>query len=58
MFNPGRISLQKRKAQHKGKRIQRKKHAKINAQIARLTAGLLMQSNSPIVVNTTSNIGN
>jgi hypothetical protein len=27
-LNPGRISPQKRKAQHKGKRIQRKKHAR------------------------------
>ncbi len=57
-LNPGRISLQKRKAQHRGRQIQRKKHAKIKAQIARLTAGLLIYSNSQILVNITSNVGN
>jgi hypothetical protein len=31
-LNPGRISLQKRKAQPRRKLIQRKKHAEINAQ--------------------------
>jgi hypothetical protein len=30
--NPGRISLQKRKAQHRRRLIQRKKHAEIKAQ--------------------------
>jgi hypothetical protein len=41
-LNPGRISLQKRKAQHREKLIQRKKHANIKAQRARLTAGLFI----------------
>jgi hypothetical protein len=38
-LNPGRISLQKRKAQHRKKRIQRKNYAKTKMQRARLTAG-------------------
>lgn len=57
-LNPERISLQKRKVQHRGRRIQRKKHAKIKAQRARLTAGLLIYSNSQILVDVTSNVGN
>jgi hypothetical protein len=40
-LNPGRISLQKRKAQHRRKRIQRKNYAKTKKQRARLTAGFL-----------------
>jgi hypothetical protein len=40
-LNPGRISLQKRKAQHRRKRIQRKNYAKTKMQRARLTAGFL-----------------
>jgi hypothetical protein len=35
--NPGRISLLKRKAQHRRKRIQRKKHGKVKTQRARFT---------------------
>ena len=38
-LNPERISLQKRKAQHRRKRIQRKNYAKTKMQRARLTAG-------------------
>ena len=37
-LNPRRISLLKRKAQHRRKRIQRKKHGKVKKQIARFTA--------------------
>ena len=37
-LNLRRISLLKRKAQHKGKRIQRKKHVRVKMQIARFTA--------------------
>jgi hypothetical protein len=40
-LNPGRISLQKRKAQLRRKRIQRKNYAKTKMQRARLTAGSL-----------------
>ena len=36
--NPGRISLLKRKAQHRRKRIQRKKHGKVKTQRALFTA--------------------
>jgi len=37
-LNLGRISLLKRKAQHRRKRIQRKKHGKVKTQRARFTA--------------------
>ncbi|OLY93487.1 hypothetical protein BUE76_17555 [Cnuella takakiae] len=37
-LNPGRISLLKRKAQHRRKRIQRKKHGKVKMHGARFTA--------------------
>ena len=37
-LNPGRISLLKRKAQHRRKLIQRKKHGKFKTQRARFTA--------------------
>ncbi len=37
-LNLGRISLLKRKAQHRRKRIQRKKHGKVKAPRARFTA--------------------
>ena len=37
-LNLGRISLLKRKAQHRRKRIQRKKHGKVKTQSARFTA--------------------
>jgi hypothetical protein len=41
-LNPGRISLLKRKAQHRKKRIQRKKHGKVsNAESPVHSAGLL-----------------
>jgi hypothetical protein len=36
-LNPGRISLLKRKAQHRRKRIQRKKHGKLKTHKARFT---------------------
>jgi hypothetical protein len=46
-LNPGRISLQKRKAQHRRKRIQRKNYAKTKMQRARLTAGFLFGRQVP-----------
>ncbi len=46
--NPGRISLLKRKAQHKRKRIQRRKHGKVKTQRARFTTpGFFLPRESP-----------
>lgn len=42
-LNPERINLQKRKVQHKRKRIQRKNYAKTKMQRARLTAGFIFR---------------
>jgi len=51
-LDPGKISLLKRRAQHRRKQIQREKHAEIKTQRApTFTVGALIYINSQIVVN-------
>jgi len=53
-LNPERISLQKRKAQHRRKRIQRKNYAKKKMQRARLTAGFFISQLFKTICETSS----